>query len=140
MRPAVRLAFAAAALVLTGPGAKAGMAGGPQDACMSDAMRFCRDATNVAGTTACLVAHRARLGSTCRGVFAFAEPVADRKPVRAVYAMHRQVAHAYRVIPHHRLARRAPYHIPRFDQAEAEAEMHAQYGYRTPCLTYWLFT
>ncbi len=47
--------------------------------------------------------------------------------------------------PHWRHARVAHYsghgvyHIPRFDQAEAEAEVHTQYLYRTPYLPYWVF-
>ena len=146
MRPALRLAFVAAAFALATPGVRAET----RDACTPDATRLCPGAIgNVATTTACLVAHKAQLSATCRGVFAFAEPVADLAPPApaAVARTHparpslarRHVAraHAARVYRRVRIAR--PYHIPRFDQAEAEAEVHTQYRYRTPYLPYWVF-
>ena len=106
MHPALRFAAVTAAVVLVAPSSSA---------CAPDALRFC-DAVlpNVARTTACLAAHRADLRATCRRVFVFAE-------------------HSARVHRHVRIARRAgPYHIPHFDQGEAEAEVHEIYPYRTP--------
>ena len=129
-----------------------------RDACTPDAMRLCRaDVSNVARTTACLVAHRAQLSATCRDVFAFAEPAAYSAPAQesrprlaGARPGHAHVAHPHsaraRVAQPYRehrrvyLTRRAfPYHVPRFDQAEAEAEVHTQYRYRTPYLPYWVF-
>ena len=145
MRLAFRLAFVAATFALATSGARAQGTDAQRDACTPDALRLCQATIpNVARTTACLVAHKAQLGPSCRGVFAFAEPVADRMtPAEADHVRpHSRPRLAYRARPHHRIhdARRVvPYHIPRFSQAQAEAEVHQEYGYRTPYLPYWVF-
>lgn len=76
-----------------------------------------------------------------------ARPLTLAALVVLVSAAHAQARDSHCACTPHRLHARhvaraswhGAYHIPRFDQAEAEAEVHTQYRYRTPYLPYWVF-
>ena len=69
------------------------------------------------------------------GAWAQETPADGGRPAVDFVALHRtHIRHARLWHP-----LRGAYHIPRFSQAEAEAEVHTQYRYRTPYLPYWVF-
>ena len=121
MRLALRLAVVAAAMILVTTPAGAQGTDAQRAACAADALTLCPDTIpDVGRTRACMAAHFVSLRPRCQAVFEGATPPRPRR-------------HYARIRRSYRTARgTGAYHIPRFNQAEAEAEVHEIFPYRTP--------